>query len=130
VDPRAVAVDSRHQVYILERGGHALRVVTRDGRIRTVAGTGERGYADGPALEAQLNSPKHLCVDAHDNVFIADDQNRAIRKYDPENRTLTTVLGRGVGDPPVQLSRPHGVCIEGGTLYVVDTGNNRILRVD
>lgn len=130
VDPRAVAVDSKDRVYILERGGHALRVVTRDGKIRTVAGTGQRGYRDGPALQAQLGSPKHLCVDADDNVIIADDQNRAIRKYNAKDRTLTTILGRGVGTPPVQLSRPHGVCIEQGKLYVVDTGNDRILRLE
>jgi sugar lactone lactonase YvrE len=130
VDPRAVAVDSRNQVYILERGGHALRVVTPDGKIKTVAGTGKKGHKDGPALKSQLNSPKHLCVDADDNVFIADDQNRAIRKYDPENLSLATVLGRGIGTPPVQLKHPHGVCIEKGKLYVVDMGNDRILRVD
>ena len=130
VDPRAVAVDSKDQVYILERGGHALRVVTPDGKIRTVAGTGQKGYRDGPALQAQLSSPKHLCIDAEDNVIIADDQNRAIRKFDAKDRTLTTILGRGIGTPPVQLNRPHGVCIEQGKLYVVDTANDRILRLD
>ena len=130
IDPRAVAVDSKGQVYVLERGGHALRVVAADGTIRTVAGTGEKGHKDGPALRAQLNSPKHICVDHNGNVLIADDQNAAIRKYDPSTQTLTTVLGHGQGQPPVRLSRPHGVCIQEGTLFVVDTGHNRILRVD
>ncbi len=41
VDPRAVAVDGRGNLYILERCGNALRVVDRSGKIRTVAGTGE-----------------------------------------------------------------------------------------
>ena len=50
VDPRAVAVDSKDNIYILERGGHALRKVTPDGKIRTVAGTGKAGGADGAAL--------------------------------------------------------------------------------
>lgn len=129
VDPRAVAADADGTVYILERGGHALRAVKADGTIHTVAGTGERGYRDGPALQAQLNSPKHICVDPAGNVYIADDGNRAIRKYDPRNRTLTTLVGRGRGNPAVELDHPHGVCFEGGTLYVVDSGNNRILRV-
>ena len=130
VDPRAVTVDSHGRVYILERGGHALRAGGPDGKIRTVAGTGERGFRDGPALEAQFVSPKHVCVDDHDNVFIADDGNRAIRKYDPKDRTVSTVLGRGRGKPKVELLRPHGVCFEGGTLYAVDTGNNRVLKVE
>jgi len=130
VDPRAVTVDSRGRVYVLERGGHALRVVDSHGRIRTVAGTGRKGYRDGPALRAPLASPKHLCVDDRDNVLIADDGNRAIRRYEADTETVTTVLGRGRGNPAVELSRPHGVCFERGKLYVVDTGNNRILRVE
>jgi streptogramin lyase len=77
-----------------------------------------------------MNSPKHLCTDPAGNVYIADDGNRAVRKYDPQTRTLSTVVGGGRGDPPVQLNRPHGVCFEDGTLYVVDSGNDRILRVE
>lgn len=129
VDPRAASVDSKGRVYVLERGGHALRRVEPDGRIKTVAGTGKAGWRDGPGAEAQLNSPKHLCVDSADRVFIADDQNAAIRVYDPEAGTLQTVLGRGHGDPAVQLLHPHGVCVEGSALYVLDSGNNRVFRV-
>ena len=129
VDPRAVTIDSKGRVYVLERGGHALRRIDPDGRIRTVAGTGKPGWRDGPATDAQLNSPKHLCVDGADRVFIADDQNAAIRVYDPEAGTLQTVLGRGSGDPDVKLLHPHGVCVEGSELYVLDSGNNRLFRV-
>lgn len=130
VDPRAVAVDSRGVVYILERAGHALRTVTPDGKILTVAGNGKNGYRDGPALEAQFASPKHLCVDDRQNVYIADDLNEAIRKYDPQTKTVTTVVGQGHGRPALKLLHPHGVCFERETLYVVDTGNDRILQVE
>jgi sugar lactone lactonase YvrE len=129
-DPRAVAVDSQNNVYILERGGHALRVVTPNGKIRTVAGTGKAGGDDGPALKAQLNSPKHLAIDAQDNVIIADDQNARIRLYDPSKGTLTSILGKGVKKPKRGLSRPHGVCVhKDGSIYVVDTGHHRVLRL-
>lgn len=127
VDPRAVASDANGNLYILERGGHALRVVRKDGRIETVAGTGKQGYRDGDALQAQFGAPKHICCDELGNVYIADDANRAIRKYDPQLATVTTVLGRGFGDKKITLKRPHGVRWHDGTLYVVDTGNNRIL---
>ena len=130
VDPRGVAVDSRENVYILERGGHALRVVTPEGTIRTVAGTGKKGNAVGPALEAQLGSPKHLAVDHHDNVLIADEENARIVKYDPKAETITAILGKGVEKPKRGLSRPHGVCVHAdGSIYVVDTGHHRILRL-
>lgn len=130
VDPRAVAVDSKDNVYILERGGHALRVVTPDGKIRTAAGTGRRGGADGPALSAQLASPKHVAIDSEDNVIIADDQNKRIRIYNPREGTLTSILGNGVERPQRNLSRPHGVCVHAdGSIYVVDTGHHRIIRL-
>lgn len=130
LDPRAVAVDSRGVVYILERNGHALRAVTPDGRIQTVAGTGQKGFRDGEAAGAQFASPKHLCVDGDDNVYIADDLNGAVRKYDPRTKTVSTVLGRGRGTPAVELLHPHGVCSQRGKLYVVDMGNDRILCLE
>jgi sugar lactone lactonase YvrE len=130
VDPRAVASDGQGNLYVLERGGNALRVVRPDGSIYTVAGTGKRGHQDGPALQATFGSPKHVCTDAQDRVYIADDQNGAIRRYDPVSERVETVLGQGAGDARIRLSHPHGVCVEDDQLYVVDSGNHRILRMD
>jgi len=130
VDPRAVAVGTDGRVYVLERSGHALRVVNRDGTIHTVVGTGQPGYRDGPARQAMLDSPKHLCLDEQGRVYIADDRNAVIRRYDPDGETVTTLLGQGRGQPAVSLSHPHGVCVERGRLYVVDTGHNRILSME
>ncbi|QDS99201.1 NHL repeat-containing protein [Adhaeretor mobilis] len=130
VDPRAVALDSRGNVYILERSGHALRVVTLDGKIRTVAGNGKQGRADGSALKAALNSPKHIAIDHADNVIIADDKNKRICKYDTRQGALISILGSGVHVPKRGLLRPHGICVhDDGSIYVVDSGHNRIIRL-
>jgi hypothetical protein len=129
VDPRAVAADSKGNVYILERGGNAVRVVRSDGTIHTVAGNGKKGHRDGPALQAEFGSPKHICIDDRDRVFIADDQNAAVRLFDPQSERITTVLGRGFGDKRIQLKNPHGVCWNDGWLYVVDSSHNRIMRL-
>ena len=77
VDPRAVAVDREGNVYVLEREGHALRVVTADGSIKTVVGTGARGNSGdgGEARYATMNGPKHLCVDHDGSVILADTEN-------------------------------------------------------
>lgn len=129
VDPRAAASDRSGNLYVLERNGHALRVVDSSGRIRTVAGTGRKGYRDGPAFEAEFGAPKHLCLDERNRVYIADDLNGAIRRYDPATSQVVTVLGRGTGDPRVRLLHPHGVCVHNDMLYVIDSGNHRILRI-
>jgi hypothetical protein len=128
VDPRAVTSDAEGHLYILERGGHALRVVQPDGRLYTVAGTGQKGYRDGAGRQAQFGGPKHMCCDPDGNVYIADDLNRAVRKFDPHSKEVSTVLGRGCGDPRITLEHPHGVRWHAGSLYVADTGHNRILR--
>lgn len=129
VDPRAACSDAAGNLYILERGGHALRVVRPLGTIETVAGTGEKGFQDGDKRVSQLGSPKHICCDPSGNVYIADDENRAIRKYDATSGELTTILGQGRGHERVALEHPHGVQWHNDALYVVDTGHNRILRL-
>jgi hypothetical protein len=140
VDPRAVAVDGRGNVYILERSGHALRVVDPAGKIRTVAGTGAKGSSGdgGDARKATLNGPKHLCVDAQDNVVIADTENHRIRLYRPADGTIVNIAGSGakgtagLGGPPAlaELNQPHGVTIgPGGVLYICDSSNHRILKI-
>jgi sugar lactone lactonase YvrE len=128
-DPRAVAVDSHGNLYIIERGGHALRVVDRLGKIRTVVGTGEKGFTgDGAdARMATLNGPKHLAIDRNDDVLIADTENHAIRRYSPRDGRIVRALG-GPGDP-AGLQRPHGVFVgPDGAMYVADSDNGRVLR--
>ncbi len=140
VDPRAAAADRFGNIYILERGGHALRKVDLLGRIRTVAGTGTPGIGeeDGLGLAMPLRGPKHLCIDVDGSVIIADTDNHQIRRYDPETGRLQLVAGsgkrgtQGVGGPAklAELHFPHGVCLDSvGDLFIVDTGNNRILRL-
>ncbi len=140
VDPRAVAVDHNGNVYILERSGNALRVVDVDGKIRTVAGTGKTGAAGdgGPARDATFNGPKHLCVDRDNNVLIADTENHLIRKYLPKEGKIVRVAGNGKkgtggldGAPEeAELCQPHGVTVDAaGTIFISDSGNNRVLKI-
>ena len=140
VDPRAVAVDKSNNVYVLERSGHALRVVDSRGKIWTRVGTGKAGATgdDGNARLATLNGPKHLCVDHHGNVIIADTENHVIRKYILGEGGIFRMVGSGrkgkggIGGPPleVELNQPHGVYIHrDGTLYLTDSSNHRVLKI-
>jgi len=125
-DPRACDVDSKGRLYILERGGSALRVV-EDGKIRTVAG---------PA--AKLSGPKLIWVDKQDDVLIADAENSLIRKYTAKDGKIVNIAGtgkkgeNGLDKAPLEteIARPHGVA-EGpdGTIWIMDSYNHRLLKI-
>lgn len=124
VDPRAAVSDAEGNVYFVERGGNALRRIDADGTLTTLAGSGKAGLKDGVGLGAMLNGPKHLCMDAQQAVYIADDNNDAVRRFDLQSGVLTTVdLGE------YRLKRPHGVTVHEGWLYIADSYHHRILRV-
>jgi DNA-binding beta-propeller fold protein YncE len=139
VDPRAHAVDKDGNLWILERGGHALRVVDSKGQIRTVAGTGKAGAGTGKGLEAAMNGPKHLCIDRDGSVLIADTENHRILRYSPKEGTLKLVAGTGKkgktlgdGDPlKADFNQPHGVIVhpKTGDIYISDASNGRVLKI-
>jgi DNA-binding beta-propeller fold protein YncE len=140
LDPRAIALDSKGNLYILERSGNVLRVVDSQGKIHTVVGTGKAGPAadDVPALQATLRGPKHLCVDRDDNVIIADTDNHVVLKYLPRESRLLRIAGTGTpgkdgtDGPPLQaqLNQPHGVYVDTkGVLYIADSWNDRIVKI-
>jgi DNA-binding beta-propeller fold protein YncE len=142
VDPRAIALDAKGNLYICERGGHALRVVDPAGTIRTVAGTGAAGFSgdDGPALQATMRGPKHIFADARGDVLVTDTENHVIRVYSPADGTLRRLAGTGekgaagLGGPALslQLNRPHGAVVHPrtGALYISDSDNHRVVRID
>lgn len=63
--------------------------------IRTVAGTGDPGYAGdgGPSGRACLNEPKGVAVDIHGNILIVDSENHVIRRVDRATGMISTVAG-------------------------------------
>ena len=138
-EPIAVAVDGSGNLYIADLRNHRVRRVDAGGRITTVAGTGLGGYGGdgGPAVNAPLNLPGDVAVDAVGNLYIADTSNDRVRRVDAVG-TITTVAGTGSGGyggdggPAVraQLDAPVGVAVDGaGNLYISDRWNHRVRRV-
>jgi uncharacterized protein (TIGR03437 family) len=135
--PEGVALDSTGNVFIAESLGNRIRKVAVDGTITTVAGNGVGGYSGdgGPAVNAQLNSPKGVAVDATGALYIADRNNWRIRKVAP-NGTITTVAGTGVsgysgdGGPAAnaQLFVVQAVAVDAsGNIFISD--ETRLRRV-
>jgi hypothetical protein len=140
--PWAVAVDAAGNLYIADTFNNRIRKVDTSGIITTVAGGGSPpdGLGDGgPATEAGLSRPGGVAVDAAGNVYIADTWHSRIRKVDT-NGIITTVAGGGsppdgLGDggyaTEARLLRPYNVAADMvGNLYIADTYNYRIRKVD
>ena len=108
--------------------------------VETVAGNGTAGYSGdgGQAVDAQLNGPTGITVDATGNFYVADKSNHSIRKVDVEG-IITTIAGNGTpgysGDDGLafqaQLSSPSEVAVDAaGNIYIMDAGNYCIRKVD
>jgi uncharacterized protein (TIGR03437 family) len=108
--------------------------------ISTIAGNGTAGYSGdgGPALNAELNNPHGIAVDAAGNLYIADKLNSRVRKVAPDG-TMTTFAGTGVagsagdGGPAASalLTTPERVSLDAtGNLYIADIGAYCVRKVD
>jgi uncharacterized protein (TIGR03437 family) len=145
--PMGLALDPTHKfLYIAEySGARVVRLNLATGAVSTIAGLGQAGAAgtqgdDGdtlPATQSRLNAPVDLAVDASGNVYVMDSGNSAIRRIDPSNNTMVTVVGNHkkgtTADGAVATSA--AITISGG--LTVDTSGNiffvessKIRRVD
>lgn len=77
--PTGVAVDSKLQVYVADRGNHCIRMVTAT-NVTTIAGSGAAGFFDTDGLNAEFSSPVGVAVDRSLNLYVADANNNRIRK--------------------------------------------------
>ncbi len=140
-NPRQVCTDGAGNIFFADRVNHSVwRIDAAGGTITRIAGTGTSG-ADGdggPAVSAQLHSPEGAAADAFGNLYIADAGNSTIRRIDPLGQ-ISTYAGTGAagysgdGGPAAgaQLNTPKGVFVDlAGNLYIADTGNCMIRKVD
>ncbi len=103
--------------------------------LTTIAGTSEAGFSGdgGPALQAKLNSPSGIAIDASGNIYIVDSENYRVRKV--ENGFITTIAGKSRSRNPAwedgvamnkDLENPTAVAIWQDKVYVCDVGTDRI----
>ncbi|MFN0102711.1 MAG: hypothetical protein ACKV2U_11555 [Bryobacteraceae bacterium] len=138
--PRGLAFDANGVLYVADSGNHAVRMISPSGAITSVVGNGFPGFrGDGdPASAAMLNGPSAVAIDPNGDLFIADTANHRVRRVN-RGGILTTYAGSGApglayeGSAAVfaQLNEPRGVAFDAaGNLYIADSANNRIRRVD
>jgi streptogramin lyase len=128
-------------LWFCEYSGQRVRKITPDGKIHTVAGSGQKGYTGdgGPALQATFNLPHEIRFDKKGDLYIVDMTNNAVRRVDMKTGVITTFAGTGKpgysgdGSPAkdAQFKQPHSIQFDpAGDLYICDIGNNVIRKVD
>lgn len=138
--PWDVAADTAGALYVSDYGNHCIRrVEIGTGQVTTLAGTVEAGFADGSGVDARFRNPRGLAYDPHEQaLYVVDAGNARIRRVGLATTpaTVTTIAGGepGFADGPGASARfkdPRGVATDGqGHLYVADTGNMRVRRID
>ncbi|HWL15015.1 MAG TPA: immunoglobulin domain-containing protein, partial [Opitutus sp.] len=154
--PSGVAVDAHGNVFVADTMNNAIRKITPDGIVSTIAGkvglwsgdgspTTAWGSADGGGGRARFNTPAGVAVDDYGNLYVADRGNSLLRLIQPSG-VVTTLAGcagfngLGAGESgssgsvdalgvAARLNLPTGIAVtQSGTVYFTDSGN-RTVRV-
>jgi streptogramin lyase len=134
--PEGIQVGPGGNILVADSGNNAIRVITKDNRVRPRAGLpGRRGGADGVVLQATFNRPSGLEMRAA-TLYVADTGNNAIRYILATN--VDTLAGKagesGSADGyalEARFNQPMGVTVGlQGDIYVADTGNNAIRKIN
>ncbi len=153
LDPSDIALDSHGNLYIADTQNYRIHKVNGTGIITTIVGAAISGNSgDGaPAADAKLNLPYGVETDSDGNLYIADTVNNRVRMVSASNQTrfgITMTAGNiyniagkaltanegyeGDGAPAIaaKLNRPRDIAMVDGSLYIADSGNNVIRKVD
>ena len=122
---------AQNQVVIGDRDNHRLRII-KDGRVKTLAGSGAPGFKDGLSQSAQFNAPCGVATNGQLTV-VADRFNHRIRALEAGGlvKTIAGQESSGFKDglSSARFDQPRAVALFFGRIYVADTENHRIRLV-
>ncbi|MFP5501559.1 MAG: gluconolaconase, partial [Candidatus Sericytochromatia bacterium] len=125
-------------VYLLDQ--HRVRQLAPDGTVTTLAGGANADYIDETGPAARFDSPLGLALDPYGNLVVADTNNQRIRliRFNEDDSTSVILLA-GLDEGPgyregkmyqARFNYPRGLAVGGDFLFVVDSKNNQIRRID
>jgi len=133
--PHGITADAAGSLYVVDSGNNRIRRITSAGEVSTIAGSDEKGFADGAGAAARFNRPAGITMDAEGNLYVVDYGNNRIRKITSAGE-VSTIAGNeaggfanGIGGA-ARFNRPAAIAIDTtGNLYVTDLGNHRIRKI-
>jgi sugar lactone lactonase YvrE len=139
--PHSIAIAADGNLLICDIGNHRIRRVDlSSGAIETIGGTGERlPTPDGARLKGTpLNGPRTMAIDSAGTIYLALREGNAIYRIDAKTSTIHHIAGSGEqgysgdGGPArtAKLAGPKGLALDGQQLFLADTENHVIRRID
>ena len=148
--PESLTVGIDGNIYVGDSQNYRIRRVTPEGVVTTIAGAATAGFDDGTGTAASFQESLFVAAAPDGSIYVADTDNHCIRKVTPQG-VVTTFAGQvlqtyydvgqfvrsgvagsndGIGGG-ASFNLPQGIAIgPDGTIYVADTGNNRIRKID
>lgn len=134
-----LALDKKGNLYLADRINHQIRKFSPQGKITTIAGTGEFNYFGdgGPATQAAFRDPAAITLDEAGNLYVADAANNMIRKIDTQG-IISTIAGTGKhqdsgdGGPALKASLRSIASLvfsPAGELHIVETNTHHIRKI-
>lgn len=140
--PHSIVVEPNgRRLLVCDVGNRRIRAVDLViGIIETIGGTGGRDATRDGALvkDAALNGPRTIAIDERGDLYLALREGNAIYRIASASGTIHHVAGTGAqgyagdGGPArdATLGGPKGLAYARGHLYVADTENHVIRRID
>ena len=128
-NPAGLAV-SGTTLYVADQNNHRIRAIdlaSANKTVRTIAGSGTPGHANGAGAAARFNTPTGLAVSG-DTLYVADYNNHRIRAIDITSGTVSDIAGDGTAENTngiggaARFNNPTGIAVSADTLYVTTNG--------
>jgi len=137
--PSVALSDGAGILYLADATNTIRKIDLTSNAVSTVAGlAGASGNVDGIALDTRFDSPGGLALDkANGILYVSDTRSLVVRKIDLATKAVLTIAGAayttgsadGIGGA-ARFKTPSGLVLMGTALYVCDSGNNAIRKID
>lgn len=80
--PGGIAIDDDGNLFVADYLNNCVRIVSPAGAVVKIAGSLKKGFADGPAPEAEFHYPFGIAVDSRGMVYVGDYYNHRVRRIE------------------------------------------------